>query len=239
MILERKMKIDMPDFNNQIDENNIAINQLFESKDFMLDLNSLMQTYNSAMKEISTKLEILDDDFHTHHMHNPIHHLECRIKGVKSIITKTLKNSEEVNIDTIKENVLDIAGIRVICNYTDDIYLVEKLLLQQTDVSLVKRKDYIKEPKESGYRSLHIVVSIPVFLIDQTLNIPVEIQMRTIAMDYWASLEHQLQYKNENTNFKAHQQKLQECAMILSQTEKDMQEIYKSIYSRNNKINNL
>lgn len=231
MILERKMKIDIPDFDNQINDN--SINQLMESKALMIEFNSLMQTYNSAMKEISTKLEILDDDFHTHNMHNPIHHLECRIKGINSIINKAKKANENISLDIIREHVQDIAGIRVICNYTDDIYLVEELLLKQADVTLIKRKDYIKNPKESGYRSLHIVVSIPVFLSDKTLNIPVEIQMRTIAMDYWACLEHQLQYKNNNDSILDHRKKLLECSNILSQTENQMQTIFKSIHEQN------
>jgi putative GTP pyrophosphokinase len=127
-------------------------------------------------------------------------------------------------MESIRKHVLDIAGIRVICNFIDDIYAIEKLLLKQTDVELMSRKDYIESPKDSGYRSLHLLVKIPVFLSDKTEHVPVEIQMRTVAMDYWASLEHMLRYKND-ADMRKYAEKLLDCANTLAQTEVVMQEI--------------
>lgn len=133
-----------------------------------------------------------------------------------------------VTPDSARKNIQDIAGIRVICNFLDDIYLIEKLLLRQSDVTLLTRKDYIANPKENGYRSLHIVVQAPVFLSDKVEYAPVEIQMRTVAMDYWASLEHMLRYKN-NADMREYATKLLDCANTLAETEKVMQEIRNGI----------
>lgn len=230
MILERKMQLDLHGLKEQADEipENIKAIEGDPRKAFM-ELAALIQIYNSAMKEVSTKLEILDDEFHILHSYNPIHHLECRIKGIRSIFEKLKKRSAPLTMDSVRENVQDVAGIRVICNFIDDIYAIEKLLLRRADVELLKRKDYIAKPKASGYRSLHIVVKIPVFLSDRTEYVPVEIQMRTVAMDYWASLEHMLRYKNDGTDMAQYAEKLLACADTLAQTEVTMQEIHNSI----------
>lgn len=231
MILERKMQMNVADMEMQLEEfKDILDTDIGENKkDEIIELTKLIQIYNSAMKEVSTKLEILDDEFHISFSHNPIHHLECRIKGIRSIFNKTKKYGIPMTLEAIKENVFDIAGIRVICNYIDDIYSMEKMLLKQTDISLIKRKDYIENPKENGYRSLHIVVSIPVFLSNRVENVPVEIQMRTVAMDYWASLEHKLKYKNNKNDMEQYSDILLECAKKLDETEKTMQHIKNSI----------
>ncbi len=155
-------------------------------------LVEMQQLYSSAIKEISTKLEILDNEFKVKYSHNPIHNLNSRVKKPYSILGKLQKKGLEDDILSAVEHIHDIAGIRVVCNYVNDVYKLEELLLRQDDITLVKRKDYIKNPKENGYRSLHIVVSVPVFLSEETKNVPVEVQIRTIAMDFWASLEHQL-----------------------------------------------
>lgn len=224
------MPLDIPDLKEQFVgfDKNFDLNSLENPQASLLKLASFMQLYDSAMKEISTKLEILDDEFQLQHSHNPIHHLECRVKGVKSILDKVQKHTSTISLDIIKEKVLDIAGIRIICNYTDDIYMMEKLLLKQSDVELIKRKDYIKNPKENGYRSLHIVVTVPVFLSERTELVPVEIQMRTTAMDYWASLEHKLRYKNDK-DVDEYKEILLECANSLAITEQKMQEIHKNL----------
>ncbi len=161
----------------------------------MVDIN---QVYSAAIKEISTKLEILDDEFKVKYDHNPIHHIESRLKKPYSILEKLQRKGLGNDIFIATETLYDIAGIRVICNYVNDIYEVADFLLRQDDVTLINKKDYIEQPKENGYRSLHIVVTVPVFLSKETKNIPVEIQLRTIAMDFWASLEHKLEYKSKS-----------------------------------------
>lgn len=231
MILERKMQINIPDLRQQFGDfhNNFKIDGLGDPRRFILKFAEFIQVYNSAMKEINTKLEVLDDEFHIRNSHNPIHHLECRVKGIKSIADKIERYGVPPTLDSVREHILDIAGVRVICNYIDDIYVMEKLLLQQADITLIKRKDYIEQPKENGYRSLHLVVKIPVFLSDKTEYVPVEIQMRTIAMDYWASLEHTLRYKNDKNDMMEYSAMLLDCASILADTEKKMQQIRISI----------
>ena len=231
MILERKMQINIPDLQQQFGDfqNNNGLTSFGDPRAIIIEFAGLIQVYNGAMKGISTKLEVLDDEFHIRHSHNPIHHLECRIKGIRSIFDKMQRCGVPLTLDSAREYVQDIAGIRVICNYVDDIYLMEKLLLQQADITLVKRKDYIEQPKENGYRSLHLVVKVPVFLSDKSENVPVEIQMRTIAMDYWASLEHTLRYKNNKDDMRQNSAMLLDCANTLADTEKTMQQIRNSI----------
>lgn len=230
MILERKMQMNIDYIQEQFKDDIIDSKEdKAVSSEIISSIVKLLHMYNSAMKEISTKFEILDNEFHVNNSNNPIHHLECRVKGLKSIDDKLARYGLEKSIKIIRENVLDIAGVRVICNFIDDIYLMEELLLAQTDVTLLKRKDYIKNPKDNGYRSLHIVVTIPVFLSNKVETVPVEIQMRTVAMDYWASLEHTLRYKNNKENIKEYSDLLLDCANTLAKTEKTMQYIRNSI----------
>lgn len=151
--------------------------------------------YQAAIREVQTKLEILDNEFQSKHRRNPIHHMQCRMKSIPSIIEKLQRKGLPVCMEAAAQNLTDIAGIRVICSYIDDIYMIADLLTRQDDVRVVKRRDYIQHPKENGYRSLHLVLEIPVFLQEGKTFIPVEVQIRTIAMDFWASLEHTLRYK--------------------------------------------
>lgn len=191
----------------------------------------LRNSYSSAMKEINTKLEILDDDFHITHQYNPIHHIEYRIKSPKSIVRKAAQIDEKWNLDVIKEKIFDIAGVRVVCNYIGDIYKIEELLLSQNDIELITRKDYIEKPKESGYRSLHIIVTVPVFLASKTVIKPVEIQIRTLGMDLWASLEHDLGYKNNNVaNGGQISEELKESALDIARIDKKMESIHNALF---------
>ena len=151
--------------------------------------------YQAAIREIRTKLEILDDEFQMKHKRNPIHHMQSRMKSVPSMMEKLARRNASKSISSAVEHLTDIAGIRVICSYLEDVYRVADLLTQQDDIRLIKVRDYIKQPKENGYRSLHLVVEIPVFLSEGRILVPVEVQLRTIAMDFWASLEHSLRYK--------------------------------------------
>ena len=151
--------------------------------------------YSAAMKEVQTKLEILDDEFQARHRRNPIHHIESRLKSIQSITEKLRRKEQPVSMQSAVDNLTDIAGIRVICSYMQDVYTGANLLTSQDDVKLLRVRDYIQEPKANGYRSLHLIVEIPVFLQEGRIPVPVEVQIRTIAMDFWASLEHAMRYK--------------------------------------------
>ncbi len=209
-----------------------GLEQLFTGE----DSDSLKKTffemqhlYQSAIREVSTKLEILDDEFQVIHKRNPIHHMQSRIKSVKSIFEKLSRRDNDISLESAKTNLHDIAGIRVVCYYIDDIYMIAKMLTQQDDIVLLRITDYIQNPKENGYRSLHLVVSVPVFFSDRKEVVPVEIQIRTMAMDFWASLEHQLRYKTNDTVPLSVAKELQECADTIAKTDLKMQSIYKSI----------
>lgn len=191
-----------------------------------------MMIYNAGIKEVRTKLEILDDEFQTKYAYNPIHHIESRLKSVKSIVNKIKEKNMDVTLHNIKENVTDIAGIRVICNYLNDIYEVEKLLLKQSDVKLLRRRDYIQVPKSSGYQSLHLLIEVPIYLSDGPRPIPVEVQIRTIAMDFWASLEHRLKYKSDNEVAEDLRYRLKICAKAIQELDVEMQSINKVIAHR-------
>ncbi len=195
-----------------------------ETIETLKDFARVQHIYNSAVKEITTKIEILDDEFHSRFDHNPIHHIESRIKSPLSIAKKLEKGGFDVSLQSATENLYDIAGVRIICHYIDDVYQVATMLLDQSDVTLIRIKDYIKEPKPNGYRSLHLAVSIPVFLSSGVKHTPVEVQIRTIAMDFWASLDHELRYKAKNTPDEC-VKRLRECADRISRLDKEMQAI--------------
>ena len=190
---------------------------------------SLQQIYDAGIKEIRTKLEILDDEFRVKHDHNRIHHMEYRLKSVKSILGKLEKRGLEISLESIVINLTDIAGVRVICNYVSDVYKIADLLIKQNDIKLIKKKDYIKHPKENGYRSLHLVVEVPIFLAEKVQPIPVEIQIRTIAMDFWASLEHHLRYKSDNEVPDGVRDELIDCAKTISHLDYKMQGIHEEL----------
>ena len=195
-----------------------------ETIENLKDFARMQHIYNSAVKEMTTKIEILDDEFHSRFDHNPIHHIESRIKSTMSIAKKLEKIGAEVSLASATENLYDIAGVRIICHYIDDVYQVATMLLDQSDVTLIRIKDYIKEPKPNGYRSLHLTVSIPVFLSSGVKHTPVEVQLRTIAMDFWASLDHELRYKAKNTPDEC-VERLKRCADEISRLDSEMQSI--------------
>lgn len=199
---------------------------LDDAKEAVRIFVDLRMRYQAAIKEVSTKLEVLDNEFSIKHDYNPIHHMECRLKSLDSIMEKIERKGWPREIDSVYK-LTDFAGVRVICKYIDDIYKVEESLLRQDDIKLIKRKDYIKNPKESGYRSLHIVVEVPIFLSDRTYNMPVEIQIRTIAMDTWASLEHELKYKRKDDMPEQVLDELQNCAKMMAEIDTKMERIHK------------
>jgi putative GTP pyrophosphokinase len=211
---------------------NIDISILAENKAILEELHSyieLQQIYNAAIREISTKLEILNEDFKVRYDHNPIHHMESRLKSPKSMLSKLKNRGFDPTIESAVAHLHDIAGIRVICCYIRDVYRVADMLLSQADITLVCRKDYIKTPKPNGYRSLHLVVNVPIFLSDRVENIPVEVQLRTVAMDLWASLEHQLRYKKDVTTHGDVDNELKKCAEEIASIDLRMQQIHNKL----------
>ena len=158
---------------------------------------TIMFLYNSALKEVGTKLEILNDEFQHVHKYNPIEHIKTRIKTPESIVKKLRRYGYEISIENMVKYINDIAGVRLICSFTSDIYRLAEMIGNQSDLKVLSIKDYIKNPKESGYKSYHMLVSVPIFLSDSVVDTKVEIQIRTIAMDFWASLEHKIYYKFE------------------------------------------
>jgi len=172
--------------------------------------------YNSALKQISTKLEILNDEFQHVHRYNPIEHIKWRIKTPESIVKKLKKHGYESTIDNMVNHVNDIAGIRVICSFASDIYQIAEMISNQSDIRVISVKDYIVNPKASGYKSYHMLVTVPVYLSDRIADTKVEIQIRTVAMDFWASLEHKIHYKFEGNAPDHIRDELVECARMVS-----------------------
>lgn len=193
------------------------------------DYAQIRGVYAAAIREINARLQTLDSEFSYRHRHNPIHHIESRVKSLNSIVKKLQSMGTPVSIINAKKNLHDIAGVRVVCRYVDDIYQIANLLLSQDDISLILEKNYIKNPKTNGYRSLHIVVDVPVYMTGGKLFIPVEIQIRTVAMDFWATLEHGIRYKASEEVSDRIVQELKECADIITETDYRMQEIFKAL----------
>ena len=186
---------------------------------------SIMMVYESAIKQVETKLEILNKENKVLGRRNPIETIKSRIKSPESIAKKLEKKNLPVNFDSMMKNLDDIAGVRVICPYISDIYKVRDILLKQPDIKLIEENDYIENPKESGYRSLHVIIEIPVYLSNTTHYVKVEIQFRTIAMDFWASLEHELRYKTESTVPESVRRELFRVAETIAATDREMEEI--------------
>lgn len=177
---------------------------------------SVMFLYDSALKEINTKIEILNNEFVHIYNYNPIEHIKSRLKTPDSIVKKLKRYGFEVTIDNMVEKLSDIAGIRIICSFTSDIYQIAEMISKQSDVTVLYVKDYIQNPKPNGYKSYHMVVTIPIYLTDGPVDTKVEIQIRTIAMDFWASLEHKIYYKFEGNAPAYLQQELKACADVVN-----------------------
>jgi putative GTP pyrophosphokinase len=176
----------------------------------------VMLMYDSALKEVNTKLEILNEEFKLNHQYNPIEHITSRIKSPQSIGKKLRHNGRELTVENIVKYVNDVAGIRIICSFTSDIYRIADLIAKQSDVQVLKVKDYIMFPKPNGYTSYHMIISVPIYLSNTMINVKAEIQIRTIAMDFWASLEHKIYYKFEGNAPERIRKELKECADIVS-----------------------
>ncbi|WP_294351025.1 GTP pyrophosphokinase family protein [uncultured Clostridium sp.] len=193
----------------------------------MMPFTQLMSYYRCAIMEIETKFKVLDEQFSLQYDRNPIETIKSRLKSPEGIAKKVKRKNLSFNIDSIEKNINDIAGVRVICSFPEDIYLLADCLLKQDDIKLIEMKDYIKNPKESGYRSLHLIVEVPIFLHNEKKGVKVEVQLRTIAMDFWASLEHKLRYKKDISPEMAEQlsKDLVECADISAALDVRMENI--------------
>ncbi len=228
------------DFYEQTFDNLPALtSKIFSSEDMQeqvartfYEFLELQHLYDSAIEVVKTYLNILDSEFSVKFQRNPIHNIESRLKSPQSIIGKLRKKELPITTEAARSNLLDIAGIRVTCYYINDIYAIVDLLSQRDDFVVIKKKDYIRNPKPSGYRSYHMIINVPVYLAARKVYAPVEIQIRTIAMDFWASLEHQLKYKTSAALSPQLSEELRECAEKIAETDIQMQDIY-------NKINEL
>lgn len=191
--------------------------------------NRALLLYDAVLKEVSTKLEILNNEFQLAHQYNPIEHITSRIKSASSIARKIRLKEKELTVENILRYVNDVAGVRIICSFTSDIYRIADAIAQQNDVTVLKVKDYIANPKPNGYMSYHMIVSIPIFLSNDVVDTKVEIQIRTIAMDFWASLEHKIYYKFEGKAPDGIREELKECANIISFLDKKMLSINEDV----------
>lgn len=189
-------------------------------------LRQMLVMYRCGIREVQTKLEILNDEFQVKQHRSPIESIKSRVKEPESIARKLHRRGLDISAESIVANLHDVAGIRVVCPFIEDIYFVANTLLAQDDITLIERKDYIATPKANGYRSLHLVVEVPVFFSDRKQPVRVEVQVRTIAMNFWASLEHEIHYKKNLPGSDTIARDLRECAEIISRTELRMQEIH-------------
>ena len=190
---------------------------------------TIMFLYNAALKGVETKLEILNDEFQHVHQYNPIEHIKTRIKTPESIVKKLKRYGYETSVENMIKYINDIAGVRIICSFTSDIYRLASMIGNQSDIKVVSIKDYIKNPKESGYKSFHMLLSVPVFLSDSVVETKVEVQIRTIAMDFWASLEHKIYYKFEGHAPEYISHELRECADMIAELDDKMLSLNEAI----------
>lgn len=198
------------------------------------NFRELMIMYHSAIREVTTKLEILNDELSIDNKKNPIQFITSRIKKPLSIVKKLQKLEKNLTFDSIINNLNDVAGIRVTCSFIDDVYKIAEMLVRQDDIILIEVRDYIKTPKPNGYRSYHLIIEVPVFFSDKKQMVRVEIQLRTVAMDFWASLEHQIKYKKGLEGVQDIENELKECAETIAQTDMKMMDIRNRIEEKFN-----
>lgn len=202
-------------------------------EEYFTKVQKLMSEYRCAILEVKTKFKVLDEQFSLLHERNPIEDIESRLKSPESIFGKLKRKKLPLTIESIENELSDVAGVRVICSFVDDIYMLAECLLKQDDVKLIKYKDYIENPKPNGYRSLHLIVEVPIFLQNEKKHMKVEVQLRTIAMECWANLEHKLRYKKNLSEETAilTAQELTECACLSAELDKKMQKVRDLIFN--------
>jgi len=221
-----------------IDNSNTALlyNRSIEMMNAVVNLKELMMMYSCAIKEVRTKLEILNTEYKVGYQRNPINSIYTRLKRLASVMEKLERNNIPFSLENIENNINDVAGLRVICSYVDDIYSIAAALKKLGGIELVAEKDYIANPKPNGYRSLHLIINVPVFFTNQMKKMKVEVQIRTIAMDFWATLEHQLKYRQQLTDGEEIAAHLKECAEIISATDSRMLVIRKQIEANSTEL---
>ncbi|MCC3358576.1 GTP pyrophosphokinase [Bacillus sp. REN16] len=206
-----------------------VVNRMDQIKDMKVELIRFMMSYKFALEEMMTKINILKQEFQYIHDYNPIEHVSSRVKSPESILKKVNRKGYDFSIESIQKNIRDIAGIRIVCSYVSDIYRISEMLQQQKDVTLIECKDYIKNPKPNGYQSLHLILQIPIFMSDREEHVCVEVQIRTIAMDFWASLEHKIYYKYNKEIPQHMKDELKEAAVTASQLDKKMESLQREM----------
>lgn len=203
----------------------------FDSQEFLI----LQNLYESAAKQLALKFEILDSEFSVLYARNPIHHIESRVKSARSIAAKLSRKGLPITVAAAREAVNDLAGVRVVCHYINDVYHVAEMFERQKDVEIVKRQDYIQTPNYNGYRSLHLDIRVPVYLSDRTESACAEIQLRTVAMDFWASLEHDIRYKADKSKLpQGINEEMLACADKIAEIDRQMQDMYLRIKASEN-----
>lgn len=202
------------------------------AKPILENFCGIMSYYRCAMMEVETKLNVLNEEFSLQYDRDPISNIKTRLKKLDSIQKKLEKNDWPLTVESMEENLHDIAGVRVICSFTEDVYRVADALLSQDDITLIEKKDYIANPKPNGYRSLHLIVTVPIFLADEKRRMKVEIQLRTIAMDSWATLEHQLRYKKDLEFTDDMAAELYRCAQISAELDERMDHLRSAVYDK-------
>ncbi|WP_051392444.1 GTP pyrophosphokinase [Kurthia huakuii] len=200
-----------------------------QMRQFRIEMTRFMMAYKFALDEMATKVRILKEEFQILHEYNPIEHVNTRLKSPESILKKISKRNLPYTLDAIKENLMDIAGIRIICSFVSDIYRLKEMFERQSDLEVVEVKDYIAEPKSNGYQSLHMILKVPVFLSDREEHVCVELQIRTIAMDFWASLEHKIYYKYNKQIPERLTDELKEAAIAATQLDYKMENLNQEI----------
>lgn len=220
--------------NSELHQSIVRVPDVAQVPDIWLDqarqFQQVMMHYTCAIREVKTKLEVLNDELSVKNQRNPIEMIKSRVKKPLSIVEKLQRRGLEVSLESMVKNLDDVAGVRIICSFVDDIYEVAEMLVRQDDVKVIAVKDYIKNPKPNGYRSYHMIVEVPVFFTDSKRFIRVEVQIRTIAMDFWASLDHELKYKKSFVDTDGEiSAELKECADVIAQTDEKMLEIRKRI----------
>ncbi|MGN0291955.1 MAG: GTP pyrophosphokinase family protein [Lachnospiraceae bacterium] len=218
---------------------NVVLSDEFRNRmqENFLPMESLMAYYRCALMEVETKFRVLNEQFSLQYDRNPIESIKTRVKSMESILEKVKRKNIPFSLESIEENLYDIAGVRVVCSFTEDIYLLADCLLGQDDITLIEKKDYIQNPKPSGYRSLHLIIEVPIFLENEKRPMKVEVQLRTIAMDFWASLEHKLRYKKNIPESEAEElaKELTECARVSASLDQKMEEIRDRIEKSQNR----
>ena len=217
------------EFKSVLDKNLTNGRSAEEILEMALQMQQSVTLYESGIKEICTKMEILQREAQVRGVHNPIESVKSRVKNIFSVIEKLNRKGYEVSMESVEKNLYDVAGVRIICPYIEDIYVVAERIRRQDDMRVLIEKDYIKFPKPNGYRSFHMVVEVPVFLADSKRYVRVEIQLRTIAMDFWASLEHHIRYKMEAGVPDEISYRLRHCAETIAETDAEMQALYKEV----------